>query len=107
MHTKPLYVLVADGGDGSYYPKFTLDPDWIDRQQARCECWDENENGTQMEDFYVYHCSASNVADAHAGGICDGGTQLARPVLTAMGVSWSEADCPTIPESSRSNTYDT
>jgi hypothetical protein len=35
MHTKPLYVLVADGGDGSYYPKFTLDPDWIDRQQAR------------------------------------------------------------------------
>lgn len=34
MHTKPLYVLVADGGDGSYYPKFTLDEDWIDRQQA-------------------------------------------------------------------------
>lgn len=34
MHTKPLYVMVADGGDGSYYPKFTLDEVWIDRQQS-------------------------------------------------------------------------
>jgi hypothetical protein len=33
MDTKPLYVLVADGGDGSYNPKFTLDAAWIDRQE--------------------------------------------------------------------------
>lgn len=35
MNTKPLYVMVADGGDGSYYPKFTMDEAWIDRQEAR------------------------------------------------------------------------
>ena len=35
MNTKPLYVLVSDGGDGSYSPIFTLDEAWIARQRAR------------------------------------------------------------------------
>jgi hypothetical protein len=34
MNTKPLYVLVSDGGDGGYYPKFTFNSDWIARQEA-------------------------------------------------------------------------
>ena len=29
MATKKLFVVVNDGGDGSYYPKFTFDEEWI------------------------------------------------------------------------------
>lgn len=35
MNTKNLYVLVSDGGDGSYSTVFTLDAAWIARQQDR------------------------------------------------------------------------
>lgn len=27
MNTKTLYVLISNGGDGSYYPRYTLNPD--------------------------------------------------------------------------------
>lgn len=72
----------------------TMTPEFIEslKKAARRECWDENEDGTQMDDFCVYDYSGSNVDDAYAGGIQDGETQLARQVLTAMGVSWSETD---------------
>ena len=29
---KKLFVLISDGGDGSYYPHFTFDEKWIERQ---------------------------------------------------------------------------
>lgn len=30
---KPLFVLVDDGGDGSYSVRYTMNRDWIDHQQ--------------------------------------------------------------------------
>jgi hypothetical protein len=27
---KKLFILVSDGGDGSYYPQFTMNQEWID-----------------------------------------------------------------------------
>ena len=35
MNTKNLYVLVSDGGDGSYSTVFTLDTAWIAQQMER------------------------------------------------------------------------
>lgn len=32
--SKPLYILTSDGGDGSYYPKFTLNGDLILKMRA-------------------------------------------------------------------------
>ncbi len=29
---KKLFVLISDGGDGSYYPHFTFNEEWIERQ---------------------------------------------------------------------------
>lgn len=29
---KKLFVLVSNGGDGSYYPQFTFNEEWIERQ---------------------------------------------------------------------------
>ena len=29
---KKLFVLISDGGDGSYYPYFTFNEEWIERQ---------------------------------------------------------------------------
>lgn len=27
---KKLFILVSDGGDGSYYPQYTMNQEWID-----------------------------------------------------------------------------
>ena len=27
--TKPLYILISNGGDGSYYPQYTFNSKWI------------------------------------------------------------------------------
>jgi hypothetical protein len=35
--TKKLYVLVSNGGDGSYSPQFTLDPDLVARLEKAYE----------------------------------------------------------------------
>jgi len=31
--TKTLFVLISDGGDGSYYPRYTFNAEWI----KKCE----------------------------------------------------------------------
>lgn len=37
MKTKPLYVLVSDGGDGSSYPRFTLSTELIQKLEQADE----------------------------------------------------------------------
>ena len=32
---KDLYVLISNGGDGSYYPNYTFNKEWIDKQNAK------------------------------------------------------------------------
>lgn len=32
---KKLYVLISDGGDGSYSPQFTMNEEWIKQQQDK------------------------------------------------------------------------
>jgi hypothetical protein len=32
---KKLFILIADGGDGSYYPQFTFDEQWIAKQEQK------------------------------------------------------------------------
>jgi hypothetical protein len=39
MNTKPLYVIISDGGDGSYYPHYTLNSDLILKLQ---QAYDKN-----------------------------------------------------------------
>lgn len=34
---KNLYVLVSDGGDGSYNPQYTMNTEWIKKQDERSE----------------------------------------------------------------------
>lgn len=33
--TKTLYVLVSDGGDGSYYPCYTFNKAWVESMAAK------------------------------------------------------------------------
>lgn len=37
MKTKELYVLVSDGGDGSFYPHYTFNKDWIKSMEEKSE----------------------------------------------------------------------
>jgi hypothetical protein len=40
MKTKPLYLLVSDCGDGSYFVQFSMSTEWIKKQQ---ELYDNDE----------------------------------------------------------------
>lgn len=37
MKTKPLYVLISDGGDGSYYPQYTFNTELIQKLEKAAE----------------------------------------------------------------------
>lgn len=60
MNTKNLYVLVSDGGDGSYSTVFTLDAAWIARQEARYDN-DDLEHGDIGVDGDGFHYSTVQV----------------------------------------------
>ncbi len=60
--SKPLFILIRDGGDGSYYPVFTLDPDVIARHQERYDN-DELESGDTGMDGDGFHYTTINVPD--------------------------------------------
>lgn len=49
---------------------------------ARRETWDES------EDFNPYDMYGGNIDDAYYGGQRDGKTELARDILTGLGISW-------------------
>jgi len=34
---KNLYILVSDGGDGSYYPNYTFNTEWIEEMDRKSE----------------------------------------------------------------------
>jgi hypothetical protein len=52
------------------------------KKLARRECYDED------SEFIPYDAFGGNMDDAYAGGQEDGETQLARELLTELGVSW-------------------
>jgi hypothetical protein len=35
--TKELYILISDGGDGSYYPYYTFNKEWVNEQERRSD----------------------------------------------------------------------
>lgn len=35
MATKKLFILINDGGDGSYYPQFTFNAEWIAKMEEK------------------------------------------------------------------------
>lgn len=37
MKTKPLYVLISDGGDGSYYPHYTFNTELIEKLEKAAD----------------------------------------------------------------------
>lgn len=43
MATKTLFILINDGGDGSFYPRFTFNAEWIammdEKDDAGDLCW--------------------------------------------------------------------
>lgn len=64
MGTKRLFVLVSDGGDGSYSIGMTLNEEWIQRQEAKYD-YGELEHGDMGCDGDGFHYSIVNVpADA-------------------------------------------
>jgi hypothetical protein len=34
---KKLFILISDGGDGSYYPKYTFNEEWISQMEQQAE----------------------------------------------------------------------
>lgn len=48
---KNLYILVTDGGDGSYYPQYTFNSDWIKLQEARTD-HDYDDIGVDGDGFH-------------------------------------------------------
>lgn len=62
MGTKLLFVLVSDGGDGSYYPNYTFNEDWINRRQKKYED-DELESGDLGVDGDGFHYSTLTVPE--------------------------------------------
>ena len=58
-----LYILISDGGDGSYYPQFTLNGQLIEKlQKAADEGLMHYDNGVGM-DGDGFHFEAINVPD--------------------------------------------
>jgi hypothetical protein len=55
MNTKPLYVIISDCGDGSYYPQYTLNSDLIIKLQ---QAYDKNLMSYEEKRriFEVVHC---------------------------------------------------
>lgn len=51
---KKLFVLVSDGGDGSYSPQFTFNEEWIAKQQERYDNdgYDEYAIGVDGDGFH-------------------------------------------------------
>ena len=43
--SKTLYVLISDGGDGSYYPHYTFNGEWIEKMEASAEYGDIGVDG--------------------------------------------------------------
>lgn len=54
MSTKPLFILISDGGDGSYSLRYTLDREQINRQQALYDA-DQLESGECGVDGDGFH----------------------------------------------------
>ena len=59
---KKLFVLISDGGDGSYYPEFTFNEEWIERQQEAYDL-DELEYDSLGCDGDGFHYTVLTVPD--------------------------------------------
>ena len=52
---KELYILTYDGGDGSYYPKYTFNKKWIDEMEEKHESGElDYEDGWADGDGFHY-----------------------------------------------------
>lgn len=60
--SKTLYILINDGGDGSYNNSFTLSKEWIDAQKEKYDN-DELEHGETGVDGDGFHYSEIQVPD--------------------------------------------
>ena len=59
---KKLFVLISDGGDGSYYPRFTFNEEWIERQHEAYDL-DELEYDSLGCDGDGFHYTVLTVPD--------------------------------------------
>ena len=59
---KKLFVLISDGGDGSYYPRFTFNEEWIERQHEAHDL-DELEYDSLGCDGDGFHYTVLTVPD--------------------------------------------
>ena len=59
---KKLFVLISDGGDGSYYPEFTFNEEWIERQHEAYDL-DELEYNSLGCDGDGFHYTVLTVPD--------------------------------------------
>ena len=64
----------------------TLNQEFIDRLKllARRKMWSEDED----EDFNPYDMSGGNFDDCYEGGRRDGEVDMAREILTELGIDW-------------------
>lgn len=49
---KKLFVLVSNGGDGSYYPHYTFNEEWIKAQEIRDDLDGECDLGVDGDGFH-------------------------------------------------------
>ena len=52
MSNKPLYILISNGGDGSYYPQYTFNTEWIKTQEQRDDFDYEYDLGVDGDGFH-------------------------------------------------------
>jgi len=52
MNTKPLYLLVSNGGDGSYSIQMTLDSKLIEKMEAKDDLDYESDPGCDGDGFH-------------------------------------------------------
>lgn len=62
---KNLYVVILNGGDGSFYPQYTFNKEWIDKIEKICNSrnWDYENILESYLDGDGFHYSTLTVPD--------------------------------------------
>lgn len=63
MSTKPLFILIADNGDGSFSPYATFDRSLLDTLRQACREWDFNKEACPGYDADGFHYTTYTVPE--------------------------------------------
>jgi hypothetical protein len=69
--SKTLYVLVSNGGDGSYYPRYTFNAEWINEQESRNDLDYEYGIGVDGDGFHYDTLTVPDECTLDSLGVSD------------------------------------